>query len=311
MRLKIISLSMLFGLALPLTNGAVLSEEALEPIQSSSTHFSTFLEKGKETQVGIIESNLLAYVERHDALTERGKEITRIFQLFVTHGRTTPPAGYEWILEDIQATPDSAARSEQLLDMEQLIELVKSGSLSEEALQQINTSLDQRKQQVLAARLGIIMQRIANLNNFSKMNTAFLAQLSEAFNNDLEKLKQYRDAETISRWTLESPMHTEPAASEETSTPLPLIADVLREYLQFETEIKDGEIEYLTSNNSLLSENRLKLQTLLDEAKALSVPEEDKPLLGALIDSLGKDIVAINGFIQRDASRLTNLNRTQ
>lgn len=299
MKSKILSLSLLIGLSLPSTNGS----EIAEVTTAEQTPLAYLVEKSTQTYAEIIEGDLLSYMYRHDKLTERDKQIECVLKLFLAHLRQSqqPSEGYDIILEDIRAHPDSEERARQLLQMEELIGLVNSGTLSPETLTLIKAKLDQRKQRDLDTRIDVIIQCIMQSQTAKKLNTDLLAQIKTTFENDLEKLRQYRDEEAVSKWSLESPLQSNPTASESTpETPLPILADVIRESVELAQASKEKEIEYLQENINLLSRSHDQLTAILDEAKALEETDERNEM----IQALEKDIAGINGFIERERARL-------
>lgn len=274
--------------------------------RSPESSFSHLVEKSKETQARIIEHNLLSYMERYDRLTERTGQIEHTLQLFKSHLRQDqqPREGYEIILEDIRANPDVEERARQLLQMEELMDLINSGNLTRETLTQVKANLDQRKQRDLAVRIGVIMQRIMDSRTFKKTNTDLLAQIKITFDNDLAKLRHYRDEETVSRWTLESPLPTEPLDSDAAiEIELPILAIVVRDYTELTKTIKEEELDYIRTNLTQLSGNRDQLMDSIGEASAFEKTSERDET----IQSLEKDIAEIDGFIQREQARLSNL----
>lgn len=187
--------------------------------------------------------------------------------------------------------------------MEELIGLVNSGNLTGETLTHVKAQLDQRKQRGLAIRIGVIMQRIMQSRIAKKLNTDLLDQIKTAFEKDLEKIRHYRDEETVSKWALESSLPTSVDSTSAIETPLPIIADVVRSYIELTQAIKAEEVSYLESNINLLTRNRELLITVLDEAKAL----EETSQRNEMIQSLEQDIADTTSFIQREQDRLTRL----
>ena len=305
---KILSFCLLIGLILPTTKGTEMTEvTTTEPLPELS--FAHIVERGKETQASIVEQNLLSYMGRYDQLTARSGQIAEVLQLFLAHmiQAQQPHEGYDIILEDIRAHPDAAERASQLLKMEELIGLINSGNLSAETLTSVKTILDQRKQSDLAIRSGAIIQRVMNSKTLQKMNADLLVRLKTAFENDLEKLRQYRNEETVSKWKLESPLPTsaEPAAAAPTiETPLPILEDVVRGYIALTQTIAAEEVSYLQENIALLTGNRDQLAVILHEARAL----EETPSRDEMIRALEKDIAETSEFIVRDEQRLEKLN---
>lgn len=310
LKLKIVSIALLIGLSLLKTEGAVLSQETNNPQASS---LAELVETCKETQAQIIESALRTLQSRYDALTERKKDIQTVFNLFNRHSQAPMPEGYACIKEDLEALPDTEARSEALLNLENLIVLINSGTLSEAGLANGKSKLDQRKNAVLETRRAIIAQRQRSCGMFLMINRVLLTQIAEAFNKDLEKLKRYRNEETTSLWTLESLLPAEPstATEENVETGLPLLADAIRDYLTLEKDIKNDEIRHLQRATNLLITNRSKLQALLDQTLTLSATETEQSQLGDLRLSLEQEIAQINKFITRDQNRLNGLGEPQ
>ena len=302
---KILGTCLLVGLILTTTNGSEMVERATaeHPLNPSSPYF---VEKSKEILSYIIEHNLLLYMGRYDKLTDRNRQIDQMLRLFTDHLNhdQQPCEGYGLILEDIRAHPDSDEVLRQLSQMDELISLVNSGTLSLEALTRVKASLDQRKQSAIATRLGIALQRIMQFRTAKKLNTDLMFQTKTEFEKDLEKLRRYRDEAVVSKWTLESPLQTELAASAPAiETPLPIFADVIRDAIELTQTIKAEEVAYLKATIALLTDNRNKTMILLEEASAL----EEKSLREESIVALEKDIAKTSSFIAREQARLKNL----
>ncbi len=118
-------------------------------------------------------------------------------------------------------------------------------------------------------------------------------------------MRHYRNEEITSKWTLESLLLTEPdTEAPAAETPLPILADVVRDYIELTQTIKAEELDYLQANIALLSGNRDQLTVILEEAKTL----EETPERNEMIESLEKDIADTNSFIQREQARLTSLD---
>jgi hypothetical protein len=140
---------------------------------------------------------------------------------------------------------------------------------------------------------------------FKKMNADLLAQIKTAFDKDLEKLRHHRDKETASRWMLESPLPSTPAAAEAAvETLFPILADVVRDYIELAKTIASEELDYLQENINLLSRNRDRLAAILEEAQLL----EETTERNEMIQALEKDIADVAGFIKRDTQRLEKLS---
>jgi hypothetical protein len=272
MRLKIISLNLLIGLTLPLTNGAALTNAD----QSLSKNFSEFFDNCKKTQGGIAESNLRSYLRRHRTLIKREKAIQALLDLFTAHICAPAPTGLDYTSEGVRtnlglaemvqpiATPTSESRAQ------------KKGSQHEA----LDTARD----------------CLRRLKDFSDINTAYLAQLKKIFTDELEILKYYRDERVISELMLESPFPQDSTTPEKPA--LPPIKSLVDEFLKLESTIKEGDDLHIGEASRLLRDNRSKLQTLLERAKALSVSEENRPKLGLIIDALIKATHVIDDFFK-------------
>lgn len=301
--MKLLSLSLILGLALSLTTGALSSETSIDV--KAPTSLCSIVEKGKAIQAGIFESSLLSIQLRFDTLTERETTIKRLRSLFEIHLAAPPPVGYECILEDIRANPDAEAAAKELFNMERLIQFINSPESEAAAVEYVVARLEERRRQVLATRRTIIGERITDLRGFSETSRALLGQLEQAFADGLEKLKRYRDDQAISRWILESPLPTEPSRPEPTiATPLPLLADAIQDYLDFKKTVNEEEIDVLKTTISLLTSNNNKLAALLEEIKAVSGSEAEQTLLNDMCEALEKDIAETIKLIDAKQSLL-------
>ena len=301
---KILKLCLLIGLVLPITKGS----ETIELIvaeQSPKSSFLHLVERGKEIQARILEQNLLSYMGRHDKLTERSSTIDRMLALFLAHLRHAqqPITGYDIILEDIRAHPDAAEVARQLLQMEELIGLIRTGRLSAGVLAQVTANLDERKQKTIAIRLGVIMQRVTESQIAKEITLQLLEQTRTMFEGDKGKLRLYRDEEAVSKWTLDSLLLADLAATADEERPS-ILADVVRDYIELTQSITTEEVAYLEKNIGLLQTNREQLVAILEEARA----QEKTPTSEAMIAALEKDIADIDGFILRDHKRLEKLS---
>ena len=301
---KILKLCLLIGLVLPITKGS----ETIELIvaeQSPKSSFLHLVERGKEIQARILEQNLLSYMGRHDKLTERSSTIDRMLALFLAHLRHAqqPITGYDIILEDIRAHPDATEVARQLLQMEELIGLIRTGRLSADTLAQVTAKLDERKQKTIAIRLGVIMQRVTESQIAKEITLQLLEQTRTMFEGDKGKLRLYRDEEAVSKWTLDSLLLADLAATADEERPS-ILADVVRDYIELTQSITTEEVAYLEKNIGLLQTNREQLVAILEEARA----QEKTPTSEAMIAALEKDIADIDGFILRDHKRLEKLS---
>ncbi|QOL20078.1 hypothetical protein [Candidatus Bodocaedibacter vickermanii] len=301
---KTLKLCLLIGLVLPITKGS----ETIELIvaeQSPKSSFLHLVERGKEIQARILEQNLLSYMGRHDKLTERSSTIDRMLALFLAHLRHAqqPITGYDTILEDIRAHPDAAEVARQLLQMEELFGLIRTGQLSADTLAQVTANLDKRKQKTMAIRLGVIMQRVTESQIAKEITLQLLEQTRTMFEGDKGKLRLYRDEEAVSKWTLDSLLLADLAAPADEERPS-LLADVVRDYIELTQSITTEEAAHLQKNIGLLQTNREQLVAILEEARA----QEKTPTSDAMIAALEKDIADIDGFILRDHQRLEKLS---
>ncbi|MBH1989974.1 MAG: hypothetical protein I8H80_02235 [Alphaproteobacteria bacterium] len=241
---------------------------------------------------------------RHDKLTERSSTIDRMLALFLAHLRHAqqPITGYDIILEDIRAHPDAAEVARQLLQMEELFGLIRTGQLSAGVLAQVTANLDERKQQAMAVRLRVIIQRVTESQIAKEITLQLLEQTRTMFESDKGKLRLYRDEEAVSKWTLDSLLLADLAATADEERPS-IIADVVRDYIELTQSITTEEVAYLEKNIGLLQTNREQLVAILEEARA----QEKTPTSEAMIAALEKDIADIDGFILRDHQRLKKL----
>lgn len=161
-------------------------------------------------QASIIEGGLLSLMLRFDGLTERGNHYATFTRYLAVHAAKCedPNAfpGYDIILEDMRANPNTQAAAESLLDMEELIHLATSGSLSPNMLQHVVAKLDERKIRDLAIRKEAIDQNRQKFTLATFINDRLLGQLKGAFFKEIEKLRRFRDDATIAKWQLDSPL---------------------------------------------------------------------------------------------------------
>ena len=123
------------------------------------------------------------------------------------------------------------------------------------------------------------------------------------FEGDKGKLRLYRDEEAVSKWTLDSLLLADLAATADEERPS-ILADVVRDYIELTQSITTEEVAYLEKNIGLLQTNREQLVAILEEARA----QEKTPTSEAMIAALEKDIADIDGFILRDHKRLEKLS---
>jgi hypothetical protein len=262
---------------------------------STTLTLSELIQEGKEMQASIIEGGLLSLMLRFDGLTERGNHYATFTRYLTVHAaKCENPElhfpGYEIILEDMRANPDSQAAAEAQSDMRELIQLAKSGSLSPNVLQSAVEKLNERKVRDLAVRKEVIAQNKQKLALATFFNDRLIGQLRKAFGIEIKKLRKFRDSPTIDKWELESPIST--GIEDNPTAELPNIATLIRDIKEYSAEVAKQETEYLESTRSRLLANTQKIDTLLKKALAAEplADEAKRSILEGMIKALSADI---------------------
>lgn len=302
-----------FSASVPEPSSPMTTAEKQAP---TTLTLSELIQEGKEMQASIIEGSLLSLILRFDGLTERGNHYATFTRHLAVHAAKCedPNAfpGYGIILEDMRANPNTQAAAEALLDMEELIHLATSGSLSPNVLQHILAKLDERKARDLAARKEVIAQNQQKFILATFINDRLLSQLNGAFVKEMEKLRKFRDVATINKWKLESPISTGMEGS--ATAEFPDIATLIRDIKEYTADVAKQEVAYLENTRLRLLANIQKINTLLEKALAAKKQAinfagvEEHFVLEGVIKALREDRDATNESLEKENHRLDRLN---
>ena len=287
---------------------------AAEQQESTTSTLSELIQEDKDMKATMIERNLHSMKLRFVALTEWVNDCATPKQHLAAHAEICrdPNAfpGFDIILEHMPANPDSQAAAKALLNVRGLIQLVTSGHLSPDELQSNLAELNKLKANALQRRTGEIAYNQLTFAILTADIDAQIIKLREVeFASEIEKLRKYRDAPTIDKWKLESPISTgiEVNATEE----LPDIATLIQNKKEFINKVIMQEVEYLESTKSRLLDDIQKINTLMEKVIA-AIKRADvakRSGLRILIESLSKDRKKINESINVQDRRLERLKQ--
>lgn len=275
----------------------VTSEDS-PPASSSPTNaeteltFSELVLNGREKQAEIIEGSLLATMLRFDTLSERSKHFGIFERQLAAHADkcNQPNAfpGYEIILEDMRANPDTAAAASAIAQMEQLLGLLASGSLSSAARERVVSNLEQRKARDIQTRKLVICGNQTKVSLANIINERLLSQIKLTFAAELERLKKYRELDAIDKWKLTNLI----AAAQESNetTELPDIATLIREIQAYKAAIEIEEARNIQSEIGRLSGVVQTLETLITTAQTVVPSDEaETSLIQEMIAAIRQD----------------------
>jgi hypothetical protein len=306
MKMKILTLYLLIGLILPAAQGSETVEPAAAEQHQNKSSFE-FIEKMKDAMASTLEPGLVVCVGRHNKLAARNKQIDQVIKLFSDYlvQARMPCEGYDIILEDIRAHPDSDEVLRQLSEMDKLFSLVASRAPHPERLVKSLEQLDQRKQIALSVRRNIIEQFLTAAQIAKKENTDLLAQTKSIFETTTLMLRKHKGQEVASKWTLEPSL---PPASTKSETQaaeniLPTLMDAVKDYKELMETVKSEELAYLKTTSGLLSDNRKRAEGLLEEARLL----QDPILREQSTEALEKDLESIDARISQVREKMKKL----
>jgi hypothetical protein len=149
----------------------------------------------KLTEVESLKENLDLFKARQAILIDRQNALERLLSQFrswfevVTADGWEP--GYEIILEDINAHPDSAEKAEQLRTFAGLVALLREGEVSPAALAQITPLLDRRKRTAAEAKIELVRTKTDALTAAKTIVMSLITQVKEAFDLDVARLSSF------------------------------------------------------------------------------------------------------------------------
>lgn len=284
---------------------------AAEQQASATLTLSELIQEGAGMQENIIKGCLLSLMLRFDGLTGRGNR----YAIFIRHldvhaAKCKDPnafPGYDIILEDMRANPDSQAAAEGPIDLAELVQLARSGRLSPNVLQSVVEKLNEQKARALAVRKEVIAQNQQVVALATVINDRLIDQLWEAFAIEIEKLRKFRDAATTDTLELESPIST--GIEDNPTAELPDIATLIRDIKEYTAEVARQEIEYLESTRSRLLANIQKINTLLEKALAAKALADvaERSILESMIKALRETRDATSESVEKQECRLARL----
>lgn len=190
------------------------------------------------------------------------------------------PEGYDILRDHINDLKDPHVRAQNLEIFEELL-TAAADTTNETTSKAAIANLDQQRQMVLEGFKANARLCLGKLVACAAKIQGLLIDLTEAFNAELQKLSQRSPAETVSKWTLESPVSAEPAVATSSITPcLPSIPYLSVDSAKLLESINKAEIAYITDTISLLTSNRAKMADYLEAARALALKNGTLQLQG-------------------------------
>jgi len=272
---------------------------------------------------------------RHSSLIDRQNALERLLSQFrswfevVTADGWEP--GYEIILEDINAHPDSAEKAEQLRTFAGLVAILREGEVSPAALAQITSLLDRRKRAAAEAKIELVRTKTEALTAAKAIVVVLTTQVNEAFDLDVARLLSLGFVEEHPLFSVGGVADAAEggggcaaaaAAGVREADGLRSIIDLVNEWLYLQTQTKREEVTYLESNLALLKRKFARLKTSKDEvvaqletllAKESSVEEKEEvrkqvEALQGLRTSIAEMMEGTKDLFDREFYRLLELN---
>jgi hypothetical protein len=319
-------------LFLPIIQGAAAAVSA--PLAVDVSLELTQALKLKEAES--LRENLGLFRVRYSSLIDRQNALEKLLSQFrswfevVTADGWEP--GYEIILEDINAHPDSAEKAEQLRTFAGLVAILREGEVSPAVLAQITPLLDRRKRAAAEAKIELVRTKTEALTAATAIVVVLTTQVNEAFDLDVARLLSLGFFEehplfsvgAVAAAAAEGGGGCAAAAATgvREADDLRSIVDLVNEWLDLQTQTKREEVTYLESNLGLLKTKFARLKTSKDEvitqletllAKESSVEEKDEvrkqvEALQGLRTSIAEMMEGTKDLFDREFYRLLGLN---
>lgn len=302
--------------------GAATAHVGVSDILASATEqIEQVLTEEQTSQVESLKANLQILQQHYDNMFRQNVAIDSLLQQFMRWSAVVQAEGwdpgYEIIIEDIGAHPDPTERASQLRNLAALIASLRDDELSTDAQQEIQTNLDQRKQDLMEIKKSLIHTKLREGALAKMLVVGLRKKIESEFAADVKRLSSLGVVEDL-RLT-EPNVGGESAAGgiELAAGDLQPVVTLVYEWLKIQKRIKENEIIILEAKLTELKRKytrfkglELKICTVLENLRKQEKEESLMVLmekLSGLDENLHLLIGEVRGAFDREHDRWIRL----